>query len=307
MSGDEGVEGTFLVRAGEALNLYPHQQVPETVRMDLDALLAVTPEALAEAILARRRSLAEILPEIERKNKEAADILSPDVEKLRLARDSTTNKVAELKEKRDKARDEARALLKETTALREMHAESGGMKSLDPKWAKEKLEEKLAQIEDRIEIGALSLLDERKLLAERKAILASNDEWLKKRRKANPEVADYIDARRRMQKLFKAADKAHERMIEYVEKNNPIHQDYIEKREEMRDGVRQMERARTLSAQSDSAITYWERRLKDGFGDLGSGYPDLLADANRVRGGGACTVKRRSAEPPKPDARGGDE
>jgi len=273
--------------------------------MDLEALLAVTPEALAEAILVRRRSLAEIIPEIERKNKDAADILSPDVEKLRLARDSTTNKVAELKEKRDESRKEARALLKETTALREELAESGGMKSLDPSWAKEKLEEKLAQIEDRIEIGALSLLDERKLLVERKAILTSNDEWLQARRQANPEVAGYIDARKRMQKLFRAADKAHERMIEYVEKNSPIHEEYILKREDMRDAVRQMERARSLSGQSESAITYWEKRLKDGFGDLGSGYPDLLAEATHVRKGGACTVKRRSAEPPKPEMKEG--
>ena len=51
------------------------------------------------------------------------------------------------------------------------------------KWAKEKLEDQLGQIEDQIDKKALSLNDERKLLAKRKELLRKNDEWLSQRKK----------------------------------------------------------------------------------------------------------------------------
>ena len=61
----------------------------------------------------------------------------------------------------NEAQKEARELLNVTRKLREVIEESGGMKNLDPKWAKEKLEDQLGQIEDQIDKKALSLNDER--------------------------------------------------------------------------------------------------------------------------------------------------
>ena len=115
------------------------------------------------------------------------------------------------------------------------------MKNLDPKWAKEKLEDQLGQIEDQIDKKALSLNDERKLLAKRKELLRKNEEWLSQRKKGNPEIAEYVEASKKMNKLFTLANKLHQEMLTHVEKNEPIHAEFTEKRGELRNSMRQVE------------------------------------------------------------------
>ncbi len=269
--------------------------------MDSDALLAIKPEELADAILQRRLALQEMLPHIESSNKDEADRLQPLVEKMRLLRDSGLNKVAELKLRRNAAQEEAQVLLEETTALREKLIESGGMKNLDPQWAKEKLEENLANVETRIQEGALSLDDERRLITERKELLDQNQTWLDERRKNNPEMAQYVDSRRKMQKLFRRADKLHLEMLDIVEKNEGEHNAFIENRDALRTAMRQVDRSRALIKQSESAISHWEKRISEGYGELTSGEPNLLTDAENVKAGGASTIRRRDAELPIAD------
>ena len=259
--------------------------------MDFTDLIALKPGDFASTILERRKILAVALPDIEAHMSENADILAPEVEKLRLARDSGLNRVAELKGRRNEAQNEARELLQQTRVLRTKLEESGGLKNLDPKWAKEKLEESLEDIEDKIEKHALSLTDERRLIAERKALLQKNAAWLDQRRKDNPEMAEYVESSRKMQKLFNLADKLHQEMITIVEKNEPIHAEFTEKRAELRNSIRQLERARSLIKQSETAISFWENRIKDGFGNL-------LTAASLVEEGGKSTVLRRNAELP---------
>ena len=259
--------------------------------MNLTDLLALKPEELAETILERRRLLANALPDIEARMSDDADVLAPEVEKLRLERDAGSNKVAELKNSRNEAQQEARALLQQTRALREQLDEVGGLTSLDPKWAKEKLEEALEGIEEKIEKQALSLTDERKLLAERKQLLQKNEAWLEQRRKENPEMSQYVDSSRKMHQLFKLADQLHLEMLTYVEKNEPIHATFVEKRAELRNSVRQVERSRALIKQSESAINFWESSLENGL-------DDLLKNANKVGSGGSSSIRRRNAELP---------
>jgi len=226
-----------------------------------------------------------------------ADTLAPEVEKLRLERDAGSNKVAELKNGRNEAQKEARELLKQTRTLREQLDGSGGLKSLDPKWAKEKLEEALERIEEKIEKQALSLTDERKLLDERKKLLQKNEVWLEQRRKDNPDMAQYVDSSRKMQKLFNRANELHLEMLTYVEKNEPIHSTFVEKRAELRNSMRQVERSRALIKQSKSAIAFWESALENGL-------EDLLKNAKQVESGGGSSIRRRNAELPistKPD------
>ena len=119
--------------------------------MNVSDLLALKPEELASTILERRKILADALPGIETAMSDDADTLSPEVEKLRLARDMHSNRVAELKKQRNDAQQEARGLLQQTRKIRSTLEETGGLKNLDPKWAKIKLEESLQQIEDKIE------------------------------------------------------------------------------------------------------------------------------------------------------------
>ena len=84
--------------------------------MDISDLLALKPEDLAATILERRRFLAQALPDIEARMSDDADELAPLVEKLRLARDAESNKVAELKNSRNQSQQEARQLLQQTRA-----------------------------------------------------------------------------------------------------------------------------------------------------------------------------------------------
>ena len=86
--------------------------------MDLNALLDLAPEELAKKILERRQFLSQALPEIEARMAADADDLAPKVEKLRLSRDASSNKVAELKQRRNEAQKEARELLQTTRKLR---------------------------------------------------------------------------------------------------------------------------------------------------------------------------------------------
>jgi len=273
-----------------------------TFSMDLKALLSLEAEELAKKILERRQFLSEALPDIESRMAADADELAPKVEKLRLARDAASNKVADLKKRRNEAQSEARVLLQKSRELREVIEKSGGMKNLDPKWAKEKLEEQLEEIEDQIEKKALSLNDERKLLSKRKELLRKNADWLNQRKKDNPEIADYVEVSKKMNKLFTQANKLHQEMLTYVEKNEPIHAEFTEMRGELRNSMRQVERSRALIKQSESAIQFWKNALENGF-------DDLLKSAKNVEKGGASSIRRRSADLPiaSKDAKGGEE
>ena len=91
-----------------------------TFSMDLQALLSLEAEELAKKILERRQFLSEALPDIESRMASDADELAPKVEKLRLARDAASNKVADLKKRRNDAQSEARVLLQESRKLREV-------------------------------------------------------------------------------------------------------------------------------------------------------------------------------------------
>ena len=270
--------------------------------MDLKALLSLEAEELAKKILERRQFLSEALPDIESRMAADADELAPKVEKLRLARDAASNKVADLKKRRNEAQSEARVLLQKSRELREVIEKSGGMKNLDPKWAKEKLEEQLEEIEDQIEKKALSLNDERKLLSKRKELLRKNADWLNQRKKDNPEIADYVEVSKKMNKLFTQANKLHQEMLTYVGKNEPIHAEFTEMRGELRNSMRQVERSRALIKQSESAIQFWKNTLENGF-------DDLLKSAKKVEKGGASSIRRRSADLPiaSKDAKGGEE
>ncbi|MBK38884.1 MAG: hypothetical protein CMB50_01440 [Euryarchaeota archaeon] len=273
-----------------------------TFSMDIKPLLSLEAEELAKKILERRQFLSEALPDIESRMAADADELAPKVEKLRLARDAASNKVADLKKRRNEAQSEARILLQQSRELREVIEKSGGMKNLDPKWAKEKLEEQLEEIEDQIEKKALSLNDERKLLSKRKELLRKNADWLNQRKKDNPEIADYVEVSKKMNKLFTQANKLHQEMLTYVEKNEPIHAEFTEMRGELRNSMRQVERSRALIKQSESAIQFWKNTLENGF-------DDLLKSAKNVEKGGASSIRRRSADLPiaSKDVNGGEE
>ena len=262
--------------------------------MDTEALLAVTPEEMAQALLMRRQVLKDELPNVIRNLEAEEEALEPKVQRTIKSHRLATDQVAQLKERRNVAQKGAAALLKDVKHARDVLAEGDGMINLDPNWKKEKLFEELQDIEEKIQTSALDHRAERKMLDRRKKLLEANEMWLKSRRDANPEVSNYIDSRGEMSSLYQEADKAHREMLEKVEKAQPLHEKKMIMGAELREIRRQLDRAKELLAQSDSAISHWERRLSDGFRELGGGFPDLLATNRIVSKGGRSSFARKS-------------
>ena len=262
--------------------------------MDAEALLRVSPEELAQALLNRRRLLKDQLPTVIRTLEAEEQNLSPKVDRAVENHKRANDIVAKLKSTRDSSQKVAHGLLPKVRGHRDSLVESGGMVSLDPDWKKEKLFEELDDIEDSIQTSALDHKAEKKMIDRRKKLIGQNEKWLKERRQMNPEMVDYVDSRREMSHLFKTADKSHRDMIKAVEKAQPLHEKKVAMQAEIRDIRRVLDRAKELLAQSDDAIGHWERRLKDGFGELGLGFTDLLAAKRRVAEGGDSTFARKT-------------
>ena len=162
--------------------------------MDSEALLAVTPEELAQALLLRRQVLKEELPNVIRTLEAEEEALEPRMQRIVGSHQDSNERVAQLKEKRNSAQKEAGSILKSVRQARDSLTESGKMVNLDPDWKKEKLLDELEQIEHSIQTSALDHKSERKLLDRRKKLLEQNDRWLRSRRDSNPEMASFIDS-----------------------------------------------------------------------------------------------------------------
>ena len=273
--------------------------------MDTEALLAVTPEEMAQALLMRRQVLKDELPNVIRNLEAEEEALEPKVQRTTNSHRLANDQVAQLKERRNIAQKGAAALLKDVKHAQDILAEGDGMINLDPDWKKEKLFEELQDIEEKIQTSALDHRAERKMLDRRKKLLEANEMWLKSRRDANPDMANYIDSRGEMSSLYREADKAHREMLEKVEKAQPLHEKKMIMGAELREIRRQLDRAKELLAQSDSAISHWERRMSDGFGELGGGFPDLLATNRIVSKGGRSTFARKSKAKSRGASKGG--
>ncbi len=260
--------------------------------MEVDELLAVSPEQLAQALLVRRQVLKQELPGVIRNLEAEEDSLAPRVKRAIESHRKANEKVALLKEERNQSQVVASKLLAEVKDSREKLVESGGMVNLDPNWKKEKMLDQLEEIEQTIQTTALDHRSERKLLNRRKKLLEENEKWLKSRKDSNPEMSKFVDSRQEMVSSYRKSDSAHRKMLEAVSKAQPLHEKKVLLTAELRDIRRQMDRARELLEQSDIAIEHWQRRLKDGFGEMGAGYRDLMAASNKVSSGGKSSFAR---------------
>ena len=254
--------------------------------------MEMRPEQLAQALLVRRQVLKQELPGVIRNLEAEEESLEPRVKRAVESHRKSNEKVALLKDERNQSQEAATKILVDVKDSREKLIDSGGMVNLDPSWKKEKLLEQLEEIEDSIQTSALDHRSERKLLDRRKKILGENEKWLKSRKESNPEMARFIDSIREMVSSYRKADTAHRKMLEAVSKAQPLHEKKILLTAELREIRRQMDRARELLDQSDIAIEHWQRRLKDGFGELGAGYRDLMASKNKVSSGGRSSFAR---------------
>ena len=250
--------------------------------MEIDALLNVTPQEIAEQLLTRRKVLREQLPNIIKTLDGESESLSPKVIKLKEKNDKNKIEISRHKERRDGLQTEARVLLDEIKLIQEELSNSGNMINLDPKWKKERMWEELQDIEFKIQTMALDQKSEKKMIEARKRILQQNEEWLKERKVSNPKMAIYIEKRKKMNALYKDADKSHLEMIKRVQKGEPIHAKYIVTKDEFIDINRQKDRAKELFKNSDRDVLFWENKISGGL-------EDLLQPANDVKNGSPST------------------
>ena len=267
--------------------------------MDTESLMRVLPEELGGVLLQRRLMLKDTLPGVIRNLEAEEDIISPKVERLKSSFSEANKNVAEEKSIRDENQKEARIMIPQVKSIREKLIDSGGMIILDPKWKKEKLIERIEEIEHKIQTSALDHKSEKKLLEQRRALVLENDKWLRNRKDSNPEMIEYLEKSRKMSDLFKKADKAHSKMINAVKKAQPLYEKMSIADKELRDIRSQLDRARELLSQSDKAISYWQRRLDEGFGDLGPGFNDLLWQKSKVEGGGDSSFAKTTVKKSK--------
>ena len=275
--------------------------------MDTSELMRVTPDDLASALLKRRMLLKDSLPGVIRNLEAEEDTLSPKLDRMKKAFDEANEKVAKFKAERDECQTSAGTLIPDVKKIRTKLNESGGMISLDPKWKKMRLLEQIEEIETKIQTSALDHKSERKLLDMRRSLISENDKWIRDRKDSNPDMAEYLEKNREMSKLFKKADKAHSLMMGAVSKAQPLYEKLTSASEEIREIRSQLDRAKELLSQSDKAIDYWEKRIENGFGDMGPGFRDLLKGQKTVDMGGSSSFSRRSSKTREANSRGEEE
>mgnify|MGYP004078446555 CR=1 FL=1 len=267
--------------------------------MDTETLMRVLPDELGSLLLQRRVMLKDTLPGVIRNLEAEEDQIKPKVERLNASFNVANSNVVKEKKIRDQNQKEARILIPQVKSIREKLIDSGGMIILDPKWKKEKLIERIEEIEHKIQTSALDQKSEKKLLDQRRALVLENDKWLRNRKDSNPEMIEYLEKSRKMSSLFKKADKAHSKMINAVKKAQPLYEKMSIADKELKDIRSQLDRARELLSQSDKAIRYWKRRLDEGFGNLGPGFNDLLRQKQKVEGGGNSSFAKTTVKRPK--------
>ena len=275
--------------------------------MDTSELMRATPDELASALLNRRMLLKDSLPGVIRNLEAEEDALSPKVDRMKKAFDEANDKVVKFKTNRDECQTLAGTLIPDVKRIRAKLNDSGGMISLDPKWKKMRLLEQIEEIENKIQTSALDHKSERKLLEKRRALISENDKWIRDRKDSNPEMAEYLEKNREMSKLFKKADKEHSLMMGAVTKAQPLYEKMTSASEEIREIRSQLDRAKELLAQSDKAIDYWEKRIENGFGDMGPGFRDLLKGQKNVDMGGNSSFAKRSRKLKDKKSRGEEE
>jgi len=236
--------------------------------VDTESLLSITPKEIAESLLIRRRALKEQLPNIIKNLDNESEALTPKLAKIREKNQKINIKTSEIKKRRDMFQKEAGKIWNKIKDTQNKLTESGNMINLDPKWKKERMMEELEEIEFNIQTVALDHKAEKKMIDARRNIIRQNELWLKERKSSNPQMADFIEKRKKMNTLYKAADKEHREMIRNVNLGEPVHAKYIAIKKELADINRQNHKAKRLLKNLDRDISYWENIILDGFDEL---------------------------------------
>ena len=236
--------------------------------MSAEELVNVSPEEIIDLLLTRRRLLQDQLPYMIQGLEETRDQMQISYDALKPKYLVKMDEINRFRMERDESHSEAKELRIKVEKIQNDLVNSGQMMSLDPRWKKDKLLSELNAIDDRIQTSALDHVEERKLLEERRKLIRRNDDWLEERKQANPELANYVQGRRDMSRLYQSGNKAHQDMIQALEKSAPERKKFNQIRKDLRDAKNQLEAAARLMTESEQAIAYWTRRKEEGIGEI---------------------------------------
>ena len=254
--------------------------------MEPNELLSVSPEFLAKAIIHRRERLLELIPS----ELEQAQALQMEADQnsrnAKQSRDEINQKVANLKKERNHAQNEAKQLFEEAAKARDELIEKGEMKTPEPKWAKDKLSNKIQRIEEKIQTTGGNHKTEEKFINEMKALIKEHEEWVAQRANASPLMNEMKKNQQAAKKLIIAAEKAHKSMVELVEANEDRHTSFVGWEEKRRKHTSLSGKLTTAKKSSEEAVRFWRETLEKGL-------EALLIDAKRVEDGGQSTLSLR--------------
>lgn len=254
--------------------------------MDAEALLELTPDLLAKALIHRHERLIEELPEAIKQHQGDFDFAKPQAESARSKRDLLNVKVASLKDERNICTSRAGELRSAATALREKLQEEGKLRNPDPKWAREKLDAELKQLEYDLETQAGDHKREYKILRQMRDLQAEHEQWVEKNTAKVPELKEYFVVQQEMRKLYDQAQKAHQTMLEMVDENHELHNTFVDKEDKRRIAASRLSRSTRSLDISKAAIDGWNSRLSNGF-------DELLVNRVRVSEGGMSSIAIR--------------
>ena len=254
--------------------------------MDAEALLELTPDLLAKALIHRHERLIEELPEAIKQHQGDFDFAKPQAESARSKRDLLNTKVASLKGERNTCTSRAGELRSAATALREKLQEEGKLRNPDPKWAREKLDAELKQLEFDLETQAGDHKREYKILRQMRDLQAEHEQWVEKNTAKEPDLKEYFVVQQEMRKLYDQAQKAHQTMLEMVDENHELHNTFVDKEDKRRIAASRLSRSTRSLDISKAAIDGWNSRLSKGF-------DELLVDRVRVSEGGLSSIAIR--------------
>ena len=250
--------------------------------MSPDELLAISPDLLAKSILHRRERLAEVIPEqLDSRQEELVEALSI-ASAAKEQRDSINSKISSLKKERNDFQKKATELFKKANLINEEFREAGGIPNPNPKWAREKLEAQLKQIEFDLMTNSGNHKTEEKRLKEMKSLISEHEDWVAKRSENVPKLKEMRDSYTEARKMSELAQKAHEAMLERVAENENFHSLYIEKETSRRRAdSRTKKLARALDS-STTGIDAWKQAIAEGFEIDSVTKYDLMSGKRRI-------------------------
>ena len=262
-------------------------------RVDVDALLEVQPDLLARLVLHRRERLAEVIPDqldARRQELEAAKGFASEAKRQR---DQLSSTIASLKTERNTYQAKARAAFERVEALREGMEGKDVIRTPDPAWARERLQERLNAIEEDMQQTAGDHKTEAGFIAAMRALVTEHESWVAGRtEKAGDHVA-MKEARAEAHAMLDAAQKAHEAMLLVVHDHQRHHRDFVDQDEGLRRADSRTRRLVKALDESEQAIAYWNGVVAE---NLDADHPLLKAMVKVAEGGASSFASSKPKE-----------